>query len=203
MKFDLGHVDVHKRKRLPHWDVTHGIYFITFNLFDAIPRHIREQIREEAEAQLKLIRAERGAAPETEEWIQAKLGEALDNNYGSCFMRDERIASMIADAITHFDGERYGLLAWCVMPNHVHALLTLTSGERIERVIHSWKSYTSKEANKLLRRGGEFWQEDYFDRSVRDSRELQQTIEYVLNNPAKAGLVDWPFVRLYPDRIPV
>jgi len=202
LKFDLGQVDVHKRKRLPHWDVTHGIYFITFNLFDAIPRYIREQIREEAEAQLKLIRAERGAAPEIEEWIQAKLGEALDNNYGSCFMRDERIASLVANAITHFDGERYELLGWCVMPNHVHAVLTLTNGELIARVIHSWKSYTSKEANKLLNRRGEFWHEDYFDRTIRDSRELQKTIEYVLNNPVSAGLLDWPFVRLYPERVP-
>jgi len=201
MKFELGQVDVHKRKSLPHWNVQHGIYFVTFNLLDAIPKYVREQIREEAEAQVKLIRAARGEAPSIEEWIQARLSEALDNNYGSCFMRDHRVASIVARAIEHFNGSRYELLAWCVMPNHVHVVMTLATGERIDRIIHSWKSYSSKEANQVLGRVGSFWHEDYFDHSVRDDRELHGTIEYVLNNPAKAGLGNWPFVGLLGIRL--
>jgi len=173
MQFDLGTVEVHKRKRLPHWDTQHGIYFVTFNLFDAIPRHVRAE----------------------------KLGESLDDSHGACFMRDSRIAKIVADALTHFDGTRYELFAWCVMPNHVHVVLTLA--DRIDRVVQGWKSFTSKAANKLLGREGAFWHEDYFDRTVRDSRELHNTIEYVLNNPAKAGLRDWEFVVSYPERIPV
>jgi hypothetical protein len=66
-----------------------------------------------------------------------------------------------------------------------------------------WKSFSSKESNKLLNRTGSFWQEDYFDHIIRDMRELHDTIEYVMNNPAKAGLRDWAFVRMYPERIPV
>src|SRR5688572_12859098 len=157
MKFDLGTVEVHKRKRLPHWDAQHAIYFVTFNLFDAIPRHVRAQIREEAEAKLRILGADE---PAIEHWMHARLGESLDESRGSCFMRAERIAGIVADAITHFDGTRYELLAWCVMPNHVHVVLTLS--DRIDRVIHSWKSFTSKASNRLLNREGAFWQDDYW-----------------------------------------
>ena len=175
MKFQLGRVEVHKPKRLPHWQVQHGIYFVTFNLFDAIPRWVREH---------------------------EKAEEALDEHRGERFMRDPRVATIVANALEHFDGRRYELLAWCVMPNHVHVVFALAPGETLDRVVHAWKSFTSKAANKLLGRTGAFWQDGYFDRSIRDDRELRNTIEYVLNNPVKAGLGDWAFVRSYPERIP-
>lgn len=204
--FDLGRVDVHKRTRLPHWDLEHGIIFVTFGLFDAIPKEVRTRLREEAEAQLANIRALRGEPTiaekrAVEQWVHAKLGESLDDSYGSCFMREPRVASCVAEALTHFDETRYSLFTWCVMPNHVHAVLALTAAERIDRVMHSWKSYTSKACNRPLGRQGQFWQEDYFDHSVRSQEEFRDTVEYVLNNPVKAGLSDWPYVRSYPERI--
>jgi REP element-mobilizing transposase RayT len=198
MKFDLGDVEVHKRKRLPHWHAQHAIYCVTFNLLDAIPRHVRAEIREQAEAQLRIIgNATLSEKHAIEQWVHAKLGESLDDSHGSCFMRDERVAQIVADALKHFDGTRYELLAWCVMPNHVHVVLTLQ--DKLDRVIHSWKSFTSKAANRVLNREGQFWQDDYYDRSIRDSRELRETIEYVLNNPRPG----WKFVASYPERIPI
>ncbi|HUP62894.1 MAG TPA: transposase [Thermoanaerobaculia bacterium] len=176
MKFDLGEVHVHKRSRLPHWRTAFGYYFVTFNLFDAIPRWAR-------------------ARPQAD--------EALDESRGACFMRDPRVAKIVASSITHFDGERYALLAWCVMPNHAHVVFSLAREHWIDDVVQTWKGYSAKEANKLMERTGTFWMEDYFDRSIRDSRELHATIEYVLNNPLKAGLRDWAFVKLYAERVPV
>jgi len=207
MLYDLGRVQIQKRNRLPHWHTQHGIYFVTFNLFDALPQHVRTKIREEADAQLQHIRNLHGECTivekrAIEEWIHVKLGEALDETYGSCFMRDQRIASIVANAIIYFDEQRYSLFAWSVMPNHVHVVMTLAKGERIDKVVHSWKSYSAKQANKVLRRVGEFWQDDYWDRSIRDERELENTIAYVVSNPAKAGLRGWRFVRSYPERIP-
>ena len=198
MKFDLGHVKVHKRSGLPHWNIQHGIYFITFNLFDAIPRYIRERLLEEAEARKRTADEQ-----DIQQWLHKQVDKALDDDYGSCFMRNPRVASIVAGAIQHFDGSRYELLTWCVMPNHIHVVTTLAGGERIDSVIHSWKSFSSKAANKVLNRVGPFWQEDYFDHTIRNSRELRNTVEYVMNNPAKAGLRDWPFARLYPERIPI
>jgi REP element-mobilizing transposase RayT len=72
----------------------------------------------------------------------------------------------------HFDGQRYRLLAWVVMPNHVHVLIETMTGHTLAAVLHSWKSYTAKEANRLLGRTGDFWQPEYFDRFIRDDRHF-------------------------------
>lgn len=125
--------------------------------------------------------------------IRERAEEALDEAAGSSFMHDPRIAEVVANAIAHFDGSRYRLHAWCVMPNHVHVVLS--ANDRLDGIVHSWKSFTAKEANRLLNRDGKFWQDDYFDRMIRTPQELERTIRYVLENPMKAGLVDWPFVR--------
>lgn len=126
---------------------------------------------------------------------------ALDKGHGSCFLRDPRIASIVANAITHFDEVRYRLLAWCVMPNHAHIAAVLDHGWPVDRVVHGWKSFTSRFANAQLRRAGAFWQEDYWDHCVRNGEELERVITYVVNNPVAAGLCDWRFVASYPDRI--
>lgn len=204
MKFDLGTVQARKRQRLPHWDVQHGVYFITFNLFDAVPAEVRVQIEEEARAQIARIEFLRGQLTIAEKrsidaWGRRQIGKALDDSRGQCFLKDVRIARLVEETLTLFDGQRYQLLCWCVMPNHVHLVFTLN--DALERVVHSWKSFTAKTANRLLGRTGVFWQEGYYDRCVRDSGELERTIEYVLANPAKARLSDWAFVRSYPERI--
>ena len=83
------------------------------------------------------------------------------------------------------------------MPNHVHVLLKAEPGDSLSSILHSWKSYTSNEANKILARRGEFWQEDYFDRYIRNASHFQDAIDYIERNPVKAGLcarkADWEF----------
>ena len=83
------------------------------------------------------------------------------------------------------------------MPNHVHALIETKAGFPLEGVVHSWKSYTAKQINKILGRRGQVWEEDYFDRYIRDQKHLANEIDYIEQNPVKAGLVDkaseWPW----------
>jgi Transposase IS200 like len=102
----------------------------------------------------------------------------------------------VEGALLFFDGERYRLHAWVVMPNHVHTLFTPLTGLSLSEIVGSWKSFTSKEANKLLRRSGQFWQEDYFDRYVRNEYHFRRVVEYIESNPARAGLCGeaggWP-----------
>lgn len=74
------------------------------------------------------------------------------------------------------------------MPNHVHALAEINPGYRLDRIVHSWKSYTAKEANRLLTRSGSFWAPEYFDRFMRDDEHLYSTVAYIEGNPVKAGL---------------
>ena len=81
------------------------------------------------------------------------------------------------------------------MPNHAHVIMRLFVGSDLAKVLHSWKSYTSNVANSILGRTGTFWFREYYDRCIRDERELLRTVRYVLENPAKAGLRDWPYVK--------
>ena len=102
------------------------------------------------------------------------------------------------DALLHFDGGRYRLLAWVIMPNHLHAVVETLPGFPLDGVIHSWKSFTAKRANRLLGRTGAFWMGDYFDRYVRDEAHLWDVMRYMEENPVKAGLVrlarEWPWM---------
>jgi REP element-mobilizing transposase RayT len=104
---------------------------------------------------------------------------------------------MVQNSLLKFDGLRYKLSAWVVMPNHTHSLLTRFEDRELKDIMHSLKSYTSHEANKILRRKGQFWWEDYFDRYIRSERHFRKTVEYIENNPVKARLCekpsDWPF----------
>lgn len=196
-------VKVRKRVRLPHWDANEATYFVTFNLHDAFPIGYRERLERERHIRLSELERLKGKATtpelhEIERLIRERAEEMLDQGAGASHMRDPRIAQLVAGAITHFDEDRYTLLAWCVMPNHVHAVFV--AHQTVDRILQSWKSFTAKEANKILEREGQFWQEDYWDRLVRTREELDATIKYVLENPAKAGLHNWPYVRAYPDR---
>ena len=75
------------------------------------------------------------------------------------------------------------------MPNHVHALIETFHGFPLDGVIHSWKSFTSKQANLILGRAGQFWMPDYFDRYIRNDEHLAATMSFIEQNPVQAGLV--------------
>jgi putative transposase len=103
-------------------------------------------------------------------------------------LKDPTIAALVENAMLHFDGDRYRLLAWCIMPNHVHVVVEPIEGNRLGAIVQAWKSFTAHQANNVLRRNGPFWHKDYFDRFIRDEGHLARTIDYVENNPVKAGL---------------
>ena len=127
---------------------------------------------------------------------RTRIEQYLDEGHGACWLRDDRIAQLVQNALLKFDGERYRQLAWVIMPNHVHALIEVFDGYPLDRVVHSWKSFTAKQANKILRRRGKFWSADYFDRFIRDDEHLSAVVTYIEENPVKAGLVhaarEWP-----------
>ena len=195
---------VHKRNRLPHWDMMNGIQFVTWHLADALPKAAVEKLRGEREHARRRLLATRGAVTKAdvatmEVAFRRHCERLLDGSHGECVLRDHRAAKVIAEAISHFDNDRYRLYAWCVMPNHVHAIFK--TALPLAEVLHSWKSYTRTAVNRLLARTGKLWQDDYFDRVMRNEKQFRRAIDYVVDNPTKAGLVDWPFVRSYPERL--
>ena len=128
----------------------------------------------------------------------------LDQGGGAAWLGEPRVAELVERAMLHFDGVRYDLHAWVVMPNHVHALFTPKSEHGLSQIMSAWKSYTAKEANKILGRNGHFWQKEYFDRVIRNPHHFDFVKEYIENNPVKAGLcqqaADWKFTSAGRDR---
>jgi REP element-mobilizing transposase RayT len=123
-----------------------------------------------------------------------RLEEYLDSGSGACWLSNSKIAAVVADALRHFNCSYYWLHAWCVMPNHVHVLLEPLPGHPLSDILHSWKSFSAKEANRILYRSGPFWQREYYDHLIRNSDEFTRAVRYVSENPEKAGLRNWPWV---------
>jgi hypothetical protein len=157
---------------------------VTFRLADSLPKHVVIDLADNPEMMRNSVK-------------RARVERYMNAGYGACHLRDPHIGSMVEQALLYFDGERYLQIAWVVMPNHVHTLIETFEGHPLPRVIHSWKSYTAKQANQFLGRTGRFWAVDYFDRYIRDEKHFGAAVNYIHNNPVKAGLVStpeaWPF----------
>ena len=157
---------------------------ITFRLADSLPANLVERLN---------ARKEKTDDPA----LRQEIEDALDASFGACHLRDPRVAGMVQNALLHFDAERYRLLAWVVMPNHVHAMIETRPGSLLEEIVHSWKSFTAHECNRLLRRHGAFWQDESFDHVVRSPAEFGRYAQYIVMNPVTEGLAedprDWPW----------
>ncbi|HXI22252.1 MAG TPA: transposase [Pyrinomonadaceae bacterium] len=178
----------HSRGYLPHFDGGDIAQTISFRLADSLPQTVLERWKRE-------LAVESGANEDLT--LRRRIEAYLDQGYGSCALRDARVATIVQDSLLHFDSERYRLYAWVLMPNHVHVILTPAIGWSLSRIMKDLKSFTSREANKILGRRGQFWMEDYFDRYVRDAKHFASATAYIENNSVKAKLCtkpeDWPF----------
>jgi len=178
----------HSRGYLPHFDGVSNPQFITLHLADSIPSRVVERWQK----QVTDI-----AEPEQELALRRRIEKYLDMGYGQCLLKDRRVAAMVQASLLAFDSIRYKLFAWVIMPNHTHSLLTLNKGWSLARLMHSHKSYTAHEANRILKRSRRFWMNEYFDRYIRNGEHFENTLRYIENNPVKVGLCskpeDWPF----------
>ncbi|MSU23660.1 MAG: hypothetical protein EXS32_07540 [Opitutus sp.] len=181
---------------LPHWTLDGAIYHTVFRLADALPAAVVERYRRERAA--LLVEAGEHSSRDTHDRLRELFSERiellLDAGHGGCWLAQPKIAELIAGALRHFDGERYHLHAWCVMPNHVHVVFQPITGHGLTVILHSWKSFTANAANGALGRAGEFWQKESYDHIVRDADDLERTIRYVRENPISAGLANWRWV---------
>jgi putative DNA methylase len=177
---------MHTRGYLPHVDAGGSTQFVTFRLADSMPQDLLEKWRSELEA---------GEITDVD--VRKRIEQFLDSGYGSCCLRDRRVSEVTRETLTKWNATRYRLMAWVIMPNHVHLLIEMLDEYSLSEVMHSIKSYTAHEANKILDRKGRFWSVESFDRYIRDARHFRNTVEYIENNPVKAGLCeraeDWEF----------
>ena len=182
------------RGRLPHVEADEALYSITYRLADAIPAYRVDALRRERESLLAQLARDNASAIERSaalELIERQYDRILDEGHGSCVLRRDDAAAIVAENLRFHAGKRYELDRWSIMPNHVHVSMLLHRGEDLDDVLHSWKSYTSNEINKVLRRKGRLWEPEYFDRLIRDESDLIRTNQYIYENPEQAGLRNW------------
>ncbi len=174
------------RRNLPHLYYNDGTYFITYRLVETIPLPVLEQL------QVELSKLTSEELSIKQKRIFKKYDDYLDKALQDPdYLNKNEIADIIKNTLHYPDGKEYFLICYCIMPNHVHlvfSLLKLNKG--ISKIMQSIKRVSSLKCNKLLNQKGKFWQEESFDRLVRDDTELYNIINYVTNNSVKAGLVD-------------
>ena len=169
---------------LPHWHQDDKYVFVTFRLHDSLPQEKLQWFREEKESWLKQ-HPQPWEEKTTKEYIN-KFGKAvdkwLDNNYGNCLLKKQSNRKIVEDALLFFDGKRYDLVAFVVMPNHVHILLKLREGHKLTEIMHSIKSYTAKKINENENNTGPVWQSESYDRLIRDQKHFENVVRYIIAN---------------------
>ena len=184
------------RGELPHLEKPGGTYFVTFRLADAVK--MGKQQDKDLSEKAGRMPAPQGLADSPEFAPEEIAGECeTPLTLGSCALGRDDVAAMVQDALLHFHNQHYQLHAWCIMPNHVHVVVTPLDGHELSAILHSWKSYTSKQAGKLLGSTGTFWQRESFDHLCRSRQHIEWFVRYTEENPVKAGLCvaphDWKF----------
>jgi REP element-mobilizing transposase RayT len=178
----------YSRGYLPHIDGEELIQFVTFRLHDSLPVSVLEKWQRELEHEEDDTR---------ERLLRERSERYLDMGYGKSWLREPNAAKIVQDTLLYHDQKKYELYAWVIMPNHGHVLYKPINGFSLAEIQHSIKSCSANSINKLLQRKGRFWQEESFDRYIRDVRHFSNTVAYIENNPVKAGLCaspeEWPF----------
>ncbi|MFO1440284.1 MAG: transposase [Verrucomicrobiaceae bacterium] len=187
-------------RHLPHWRMPGRCYFTTFRLRDSLPAEVVEEMKEQVRSWQKRLaesaRVHAGKLP-PEEWAawqdfqhaqMRKLEMILDEGRGECLLRHPEHRRALIDALHHFEGNRCEMLAYAIMPNHVHVLCRPLGEHSLERLNRSWKRHSADRIHRSLGRSGSLWQEESFDRLIRDADHYGRVVRYIAKNPILAHL---------------
>ncbi len=186
-------------RNLPHYQPAQATFFVTYRLVDSLPLSVIRQLKEDFYREQKGIRATFTNVNTQKDEIYllrkkyfGKFDEHLHKNLNEPYwLQDDRIAEIVAGSL-HFLAQRYfELWAYCIMPNHVHILISMFADAPIlYEVMQKHKGFTGMECNKILHRNGQFWTHESYDHVVRKNGEFGRILTYILNNPVKAGFID-------------
>ena len=198
-------------RNLPHWRQPGVTYFITFRLNDSLPAEVVEQAKRERDEWEQRILEHLNLLPESLQedhiaWQRRtwrKMEVVMDECHGSCLLRQPDIRQIVADALLFFEGQRSSMLDFVIMPNHIHLAVVALGDYQIEDVIKSWKGYTARVINEKQQRKGQLWQEDSWNRIIRDEEHWMKVMRYIANNPTKAHLREGEFTAWFAKRTDV
>lgn len=209
---NIDQIKIRYRRNLPHIQPVGASFFVTFRLKDSIPQAQLWKLKKSFEEKVVDIMSAKFSAQEKIILIDnelkrnfAKYDELLDQILsGPTFLKQPEIAQIVVDELHRFDGDLYKLIAYSIMPNHAHILIDTSiqfpldlkdmswgtlEFEPLQNIMKRIKGPSAIYANRLLERSGKFWQKESYDRYVRDAKEFQNIIFYILNNPVKAKIV--------------
>lgn len=177
----------YSRGYLPHYDDVSKFQAITFRLADSLPLCRLHEIEAELKTQ---------PACKRDVFRRKRIEQWLDSGHGCCALGRPELARILEETLFRFHGNRYDLIAWCIMPNHVHTLILPRT--RLALIVQSWKSFTGRWA--LARNaelglgipGKHLWMHDYWDRYMRNAGHLERMVSYIHQNPVIAGLCEMP-----------
>ena len=186
------------RRNLPHLYFSDGIYFVTYRLVDTLPSDKVAEVKEVIDDRIIEDR-------EKFKRLLKKYDKILDRGLsGKKHLANSEIAEICKNSLHYPDGKEYKLICYCIMPNHIHLVFKLLKANRgISKILQSIKRTSARKSNLVLNRNGKFWQDESYDRLVRDDKELYFIIKYVLMNPVNAGLVEnwneWNYTYCRPE----
>ena len=184
--------EISKIKRdLPHWTQDQATYALTFRLVDSLPQsvfNIYLGIKKQW-ADLETLALSKGdtnlasdARKRLAEAYHETIEAALERGDGPDWLNNPEVAQLVVNAMKHFEGQRYELLTWCVMPNHVHAIIRLLGDYKLSSIIQSWKSFSAHECNRILNRTGGFWQQESYDHLIRGGDDFYNQRDYIVRH---------------------
>jgi len=178
------------RNRLPHWQQDGSTYFVTYRLNDSIPKALID--KRIADKNCWLAGHPRPWDDETKmeyhSLFSAEMDRMLDAGHGECLLKKRECLEILREEFMKYDGVRYMLHGYVVMPNHVHLLFSLAVGISLDKMVGSWKRICARRINESLGKKGALWQKDYFDRIIRSWEQMLRVARYVRRNPLKAKL---------------
>ena len=191
--------EIYTHGNLPHWHIDGALQFVTFRLADSLPKEKRLELEEMEKAFLK-NHPKPWSSDEEEQHFKIfgnKIEKYVKAGLGSCCLRSKNIRKIVEEAFFHFDGERYKIHSFVIMPNHVHVLVEPFGQNTLSEITHSWKSFSAHEIAKVLKSNGSVWQKESFDRLIRDEKHYKITLEYIKKNPFGLKKREYSFYSIY------
>jgi REP element-mobilizing transposase RayT len=175
------------RGKLPHWRQDGATYFVTFHLADSLPQTKLEWLRHEKALWLRLNPQPHTDSQQREyrEHFAETVDRWLDAGYGRCILAQPECKAIMESSLMHFNGVRYELGEFIVMPNHVHAVVAPIGEYQLTRILHSWKSFSAHQFNRVLSSTGSVWHRETFDHIIRSAEHLAKFEAYIRSNGKK------------------
>lgn len=203
------------RRHLPHWQPRDAVFFVTFRLKNSLPIEVIKSLKEEREHKKVALEGFPESEREKRNYLEArryfgKWDSFLDKaEFGPRWLSKPEIANIIKEAMLYRDGNVFDLHTFCIMSNHVHVVFEISKSDwqsdllPLHKIMQSLKRHTARQANLILGREGAFWQDESYDHVIRDNEEYIRIVNYVLENPVKAGLASqweqWQWTYCKPD----